>query len=53
MTEEIELNEKYKYVFDSELNRMNLHIDGTPCPLKPEKLFKFHDTNLLNIASLH
>ena len=53
MEKEVILNERYKYVFDSELNRMRIHIDGVPCPLNPKKLFKFYDTNLLSIASLH
>lgn len=53
MKNEIILNDKYKYVFDSDLNRMRIHIDGVPCPLGPDKLFKFYDTNLLSIASLH
>lgn len=53
MKKEIKLNNRYKYVFDSELNRMHIHIDGKRCPLKPEKLYKFYDTNLLSLASLH
>ncbi len=50
---EIILNEKYKYVYDKELKRLNIHIDGKPCPLKAENLFKFYDTNLNNVAALH
>nr|WP_319401692.1 DUF2971 domain-containing protein [uncultured Carboxylicivirga sp.] len=53
MEKEIIINSKYKYVFDSDLNRMHIHKDNKPFPLRPEKLFKFFDTNLLSIASLH
>lgn len=53
MKKEVILNDRYKYVFDSDLNFMRIHIDGVPCPLSPRTLFKFYDTNLLSIASLH
>jgi hypothetical protein len=52
MEKEIILDSRYKYVFDSELNRMRIHIYGNPCPLVPPKLYKFYNTNLLSIASL-
>lgn len=50
---EIILNKKYKYIYDTENEFWRIHIDGKPTPLKPHKLFKFFDTNLLSIASLH
>jgi hypothetical protein len=53
MGNEVILNDRYKYVYDPELKRMRIHIDGVPCPLNPVKLFKFFDTNLLSVASLH
>jgi hypothetical protein len=50
---EVILNDKYKYVYDSENKLWRIHTYGNPTLLKPEKLFKFYDTNLNNIASLH
>ncbi len=50
---EVILNKTYKYVYDHENNFWRIHINGIPTPLKPQKLYKFFDTNLLSIASLH
>lgn len=51
--DELILNEKYKYVFDSENNMWRIYINGKLFPLVPDKLFKFYDTNLNNVAALH
>ena len=50
---EVILNDKYKYVYDSEDKLWRIHTYGIPTLLKPEKLFKFYDTNLNSVASLH
>lgn len=53
MEKEIILSDRYKYLYDEKKKFMWLYIDGFPCPLKPERLYKFYDTNLLSLASLH
>ena len=51
--DDVILNKKYKYVYDSEKNFWRIHINGTPVPFQPEKTFKFYSANLNNVASLH
>ncbi len=49
--EEHKLNERYKFIYDSD-NGFRIYDKDLPFK-KPKKLFKFYDTDLNNVASLH
>ena len=53
LSDEVVLNEKYKYVYEKEKKIWIPHIYGKAFPLTPDSLCKFYDTNLLSIAAMY